>query len=97
MTNTIPTLESISDLTAIQAYEAAVTDDTDVCLLENGVYLYGLDVYWCVVVDGKLIGKRMPGKEAWAMLWANIMQPIEPQERAIPFDGKKWADWESEE
>lgn len=61
MTNpTIPTLESIIDLTAITEWQVLVTEQTDVSLLPSDVYMYGSGLYFCVVFEGKLEAKNLP-------------------------------------
>lgn len=62
---TIPNLFDVTDLTAIEAWQAPVTEQTDVSLLPNDVYMYGPDVAFCVVWDGKLESRDLPAGPAY--------------------------------
>lgn len=85
MTNqTIPTLESIADLTAIEAWQASVTEQTDVSLLSDNVFLWGNELSWCVVFGGKLIGKDLPLGDAF-IIYAKATNEAA---KAIPFQGE---------
>lgn len=93
MTNlTIPTLDSIADLTAIIDFQAPVMPDTDIALLPNDVYMYGPDVAFCVVWGGRLDVVDLPAGPAYA----RFAELCAVANEAIPFDGF-YSELESEE
>lgn len=96
MTNsTIPTLESISDLTAIIEWQPGhhITDDTDLTEIPNDVYPYGSELAFCVVFNGKLEAKDLPAGEAYRV----FAELCAVANEAMPFDGSYFSELESEE
>jgi len=81
---TIPNLFDVTDLIAIEAWQAPVTEQTDVSLLPNDVFLWGDGLGWCCVFNGRLIAKDLRCGDAFVVYAKAVAEAA----RALPFQGE---------